>query len=171
MILQDSALRHLAGSVFPDGVHIGPSSVDLTLSASFLQLDPQYGGIHVGKEVRYQKVSPVDGQITIPPHRFYLGSTEEPINLPDTLIGWVCGRSSVGRLGLQVQNAGFIDAGFTGQITLELANQTQFPITLEVGMRICQLVLAWQEKPSEAPYSGKYQYQLGATESRLFQER
>ncbi|MGA1473390.1 MAG: dCTP deaminase, partial [Burkholderiaceae bacterium] len=69
-----------------------------------------------------------------------------------------------------VQNAGFVDAGFCGQITLELANQTQYPITLDIGMRICQVVFAWQEKASENPYDGKYQRQLGATGSRLFQD-
>lgn len=170
MILQDSALKNLAGSVFNPDVHIGPSSIDLTLSTSFLQPDPQYGGIHVSKEVRYQKVFPVDDQITIPPHRFYLASTKEIIRLPDTMVAWVCGRSSVGRIGLQVQNAGFVDAGFCGQITLELANQTHYPITLDIGMRICQVVFAWQEKASEKPYDGKYQRQLGATGSRLFQD-
>jgi dCTP deaminase len=171
LILQDSALRHLEGSVFTKGAHIGPSSVDLTLSSSFLQLDPQYGGIYAGKEVQYRPVPPVvEDRITIPPHRFYLASTQEIIRLPDSLVGWICGRSSVGRIGLQVQNAGFIDAGFQGQITLELANQTHYPITLKIGMRICQLVLARQEKPSEHPYDGKYQRQIGATGSRLFED-
>ena len=38
------------------------------------------------------------------------------------------GRSSIGRSGLQVQNVDFFDAGFHGQITLELENQSGFPI-------------------------------------------
>lgn len=170
VILQDTALKQLAGRVFNADAHIGPSSVDLTLSTSFLQPDPQYGGIHVGKELRYQKIFPTDNQITIPPHRFYLASTKEIVHIPNNMVAWVCGRSSVGRIGLQVQNAGFVDAGFCGQITLELANQTHYPITLDIGMRICQLVLARQEMPSENPYEGKYQRQLGATGSRLFQD-
>jgi len=33
-------------------------------------------------------------------------------------------RSSIGRLGLQEQNAGFIDTVFHGQITLVLKNQS-----------------------------------------------
>jgi len=40
------------------------------------------------------------------------------------MAAYVEGRSSIGRLGLQLQNAGFIYAGFHGQITLELENQS-----------------------------------------------
>jgi dCTP deaminase len=41
---------------------------------------------------------------------------------------YVEGHSSIGHLGLKVQNAGFFDAGFHGQITLKLENQSGFPI-------------------------------------------
>jgi len=44
------------------------------------------------------------------------------------MAAYVEGRSSIGRLGLQVQNAGFIDVGFHGQITLELENQSGYSI-------------------------------------------
>ena len=65
------------------------------------------------------------------------------------------GRSSIGRLGLQVQNAGFIDAGFHGQITLELENQSGFPIVLKKGVRICQIVFVQMSQSAEKLYSGK----------------
>ena len=77
------------------------------------------------------------------------------------------GHSSIGRLGLQVQNAGFIDAGFHGQITLELENQSGFPIVLKKGVRICQIVFVQMSHSAEKPYSGKYDGQSGATASLL----
>jgi dCTP deaminase len=86
------------------------------------------------------------------------------------MAAYVEGRSSIGRLGLQVQNAGFIDAGFEGQITLELENQSPFPIVLQVGVRICQIVFVQMLETAEQPYAGKYLNQRGATPSRLDQD-
>ena len=49
------------------------------------------------------------------------------------------GKSSLGRLGLLIHStAGFIDAGFDGHVTLELANVANLPITLYPGMKIGQ---------------------------------
>ena len=47
------------------------------------------------------------------------------------------GRSSIGHLGLQLQNAGYIGAGFHGQKTIELENQSGYPIIFKKGVRIC----------------------------------
>ena len=77
------------------------------------------------------------------------------------------GRSSTERLGLQVQNAIFLDIGFHGQITLELENQSGFPIVLKKGVRICQIVFVQMSQSAEKPYSGKYGGQSGATASLL----
>ena len=44
------------------------------------------------------------------------------------MAAYVEGRSSIGRLGLQVQNAGFIDAEIHGQITLELEMNPDFQL-------------------------------------------
>ena len=83
------------------------------------------------------------------------------------MAAYVEGRSSIGRLGLQVQNAGYIDAGFHGQITLELENQSGFPIVLKKGVRICQIVFVLMNQSAEKPYSGKCGAQSGATASLL----
>ena len=73
-------------------------------------------------------------------------------------------------MGIQVQNAGFIDAGFRGQITLEIQNQSMFNVRLYSGMRICQLVYCQMTSPCFNPYNGKYQFQKGATFSRIHQD-
>ena len=90
--------------------------------------------------------------------------------MPDHLAAFVAGRSSVGRLGLQIQNAGFVDSGFQGQITLELYNQSEKPILLKAGVRICQIVFFQLDEPTAQPYQGKYQGQEGATGSRLYKD-
>ena len=80
---------------------------------------------------------------------------------------YVEGSSSIGRLGLQEQNAGFIDAGFHGQITLELENQSGFPIVLKKGVRICQIVFVQMKRSAELQYNREYCGQSGSTPSRL----
>ncbi len=78
------------------------------------------------------------------------------------------GRSSLGRLGLFIQNAGWVDPGFHGEITLELFNANRCAIKLQAGRRIGQLVFARMDRAAQNPYRGKYQGQRGATGSRVF---
>ena len=70
------------------------------------------------------------------PGEFVLGSTLEVVTLPDDLAARVEGKSSLGRLGLLTHaTAGFVDPGFSGHVTLELANVATLPIKLYPGMR------------------------------------
>jgi dCTP deaminase len=80
------------------------------------------------------------------------------------------GRSSIGRMGVQIHTAGWIDAGFHGELTLEVVNFNNEPKTFEEGTRFCQLVLIpLDDTPIESYASkddAKYNGQRGATESR-----
>jgi dUTPase len=83
--------------------------------------------------------------------------------------------SSLGRLGLLIHStAGFIDAGFDGHITLELANVASLPITIYPGMKIGQVSFLQMTTPADKPYGSgakgsKYQGQRGPTPSRYFE--
>ncbi|MBF0276281.1 MAG: dCTP deaminase [SAR324 cluster bacterium] len=169
MILSDVDLKKLVEQGYlPPGLNIGPSSVDLTLSNSFSWLMPKEEKIILGNEVSYQSIE--SDTFTIQANQFILASTEEFIRVPDDMAAYVEGRSSVGRLGLQVQNASFIDGGFHGKITLELENQSGYPIELRAGIRICQIVYFNMTTSAESPYHGKYNNQDRATPSRLDQD-
>ncbi len=78
------------------------------------------------------------------------------------------GRSSLGRMGLFIQNAGWVDPGFKGEITLELYNANRCAIELKAGRRVGQLVFAKTDNAALNPYKGKYQGQKGATGSSVF---
>ena len=169
MILSDRELFHISKKgIIPIDSHIGPCSVDLRLSNSFafsnLKKNETY---HLDGGKPYPCRVEEFPSFILKPNQFLLASTIEKVDLPDYLAGMVSGRSSVGRCGLQVQNAGFIDAGFSGQITLELVNQSQNPLRIAAGMRICQLILFHLREPSKFPYSGKYNDQQGATASKI----
>jgi len=109
------------------------------------------------------------------PGEFVLASTYEVVTLPDDVAARLEGKSSLGRLGLLTHStAGFIDAGFSGHVTLELSNVATLPIKLWPGMKIGQLCFFRLSSPAEAPYGSgasgsRYQGQRGPTPSRSFQ--
>jgi len=77
--------------------------------------------------------------------------------------------------GVLVSNtAGFVDAGWDGQLTLELSNVANLPITLYPGMKIGQISFLQMTTEAEHPYGSgevgsKYQHQVGPRPSRYFE--
>ena len=171
MILSDGDIRQrlAQGDLVVDPIdeeQIQPASVDLRLSDHFLKVDEnRLEAIRLEEEVAYEELH--QERIVIPPHSFLLATSLERIRLPDDLTAFVEGRSSIGRIGLFIQNAGGVDPGFEGTLTLELYNANRLPIRLQAGCRICQLVFARMAQAAERPYSGKYQGQHAATGSRV----
>lgn len=109
----------------------------------------------------------------IEPGEFVLGSTLDFVRMPQDLAARVEGKSSLGRLGLAVHiTAGFIDPGFQGQITLELKNLGNDPISLIYGKYIAQLSFYQLSSMATRPYGSSglnshYQNQKGVTDSWL----
>lgn len=116
-------------------------------------------------EITYQSIEA--GHFILKPKQFVLATTMEYFRLPDNLTAFVEGRSSIGRMGLFIQNAGWVDPGFEGEITLELYNASEYEIELIAGRRVGQLVFAQLDRDAQNPYRGKYQGQSGATGSRI----
>jgi dCTP deaminase len=108
------------------------------------------------------------------PSEFVLACTWERIMLPLDLAARLEGKSSLGRLGLLTHStAGWVDPGFTGQLTLELSSAATLPIKLWPGMKIGQLCLFRCSSPAEHPYGSavygsRYQHQRGPTPSRSY---
>jgi dCTP deaminase len=59
--------------------------------------------------------------------------------MPSDLAAYVVGLSSWGRTGLIIATAVGVHPGFTGCLTLELANTGVVPIKLDPGAFVCQL--------------------------------
>lgn len=175
MILSDNTLKAMIKSgelvVSPiDEQSIQPASIDCRLGNHFLIVEQnQMDIITLDSEIKYREIE--SDTITIPPHTFLLATTQEYIELPDNLTSFVEGRSSIGRIGLFIQNAGWVDPGFKGRITLELYNASSLPIKLEAGKRICQLVFCKMDQKADTPYNGKYQGQHKTVGSRVFQDK
>lgn len=148
---------------------IQPASVDIRLGNTFSVVDDTPSNIiTLESQINYKTIT--TDTYLIMPGEFVLATTMEYFELPDNLTAFVEGRSSLGRMGLFIQNAGWVDPGFKGEITLELYNANRCAIELKAGRRIGQLVFAEMDEYAINPYNGKYQGQMGATGSRVFMD-
>ena len=155
---------------------IQPSSIDVRLDKFFRvfdnhkypHIDPAADQSDLTREVEVTS----DETFVLHPGEFVLGSTYEVVSLPDDIAARLEGKSSLGRLGLLTHStAGFIDPGFSGHVTLELANVATLPIKLYPGMKIGQLCFFRLSSPADNPYGSakygsRYQGQRGPTPSR-----
>ena len=155
-----------------DPALVQPNSVDIRLGNHFVWYKP-------GKEVidpynQESVTSDVDevhaDSFILNPGQFILAETQEFIELPDNIVATIEGKSSIARLGVTLhQTGGWIDAGFRGTITLEMANVNSRPVKVYAGMPIGQLVFYTTER-AERPYfkkgDAKYLDQRQATLSR-----
>lgn len=163
-VLNDSTLRRYAssGMVQPfNPQHISPCSVDLTLGNEILveSLDMNTNGW-----VPMDITEPYD----LKPKQFILATTAETIKLPDDVSAQIILRSSAARAGWNHALSGWIDPGWSGQITLELTNQRQLSfLSVQAGQRLVQLVCFKLNQPAAMPYglTGNYQNQVGVTPS------
>lgn len=184
MILSDRSIREAlaAGRIVIDPLDesmIQPSSIDVRVSNLFRVFRNHSAGIIDVKQDMTGLTElieiPEDGVFMLHPGEFVLGSTLERVAVPNDLVARIEGKSSLGRLGLLIHStAGFIDAGFDGHVTLELANVASLPITLYPGMKIGQVSFMQMTTPADKPYGkgargSKYLGQRGPTPSRYFE--
>ena len=104
-----------------------------------------------------------EGEIVLHPNEFMLGSTLEYVGLPNDVMAYVIGKSSLGRVGLVIATATHVAPGFKGTITLELSNLGSVPLVLYPTMLIAQLVFHPLSSPVEQGYSqtGAYACSVG----------
>jgi dCTP deaminase len=161
-----------------DETLVQPSSVDM-------RVDRQFRVFHNARHPYIDVKQPMDDltelvtvegdePFILHPGEFVLGQTLERVSLPDDLVARLEGKSSLGRLGLLIHStAGFVDAGFEGNLTLELSNVANLPITIYHGMPIGQISFMRMDGPVENPYGAreagsKYQGQAEPTASRYY---
>jgi dCTP deaminase len=182
MVLSDRTIREEveAGRIVFDPYDpdlVQPSSVDMRVDRKFRVFhNARYPFIDVRQpmEELTELVEVSDEEpFILHPGEFVLGQTLERVRLPDDVVARLEGKSSLGRLGLLIHStAGFVDAGFEGNLTLELSNVANLPITIYYGMPIGQISFMRMDGPVESPYGSdktgsKYQGQAEPTPSRF----
>jgi dCTP deaminase len=182
MVLSDRSIRRLLeeGRIGIDPYDddlLQPSSVDVRVDRFFRVFhNARYPFIDVKQPMDdLTELVEIDSEpFILHPGEFVLGSTLERIRLPDDLVARLEGKSSLGRLGLLIHStAGFVDSGFSGNLTLELSNVANLPITIYHGMPIGQMSFMRMDGPVETPYgsretASKYQGQAEPTPSRFY---
>ena len=158
---------------------VQPSSVDVRMDRYFRVFEnhryPHIDPAEEQPDLTRLVETPGDEAFILHPGEFVLASTYEVVTLPDDISARLEGKSSIGRLGLLTHStAGFIDAGFSGHVTLELSNVATLPIKLWPGMKIGQLCFFRLTSPAEQPYGSgasgsRYQGQRGPTPSKSYQ--
>lgn len=144
----------------------GPTSVDLRLGTDFqvmrrsniTHLDPMKNPDDLSRQIQHfmepVKVKPTEPFI-LHPGEFALASTLEYVKIPLDLAARLEGRSTWGRLGLQIHaTAGFVDPGFSGALTFELSNVSMVPLPLYPGVRISQICF-FESTNTLLPYAQK----------------
>jgi dCTP deaminase len=182
MILVDWQIRDRIGrgfiSIDPyDPKLVQPNSLDIRLGSHFVWYRPGNGVIDpYNQETVKSEVEETHAEaFVMQPGQFVLAETLECIGLPDNIVATIEGKSSIARLGVTLhQTGGWIDAGFRGTITLEMANVNSRPVKVYAGMPIGQLVFYTTER-AEFPYfkkaDAKYLDQRQATLSRYHENR
>ena len=145
-------------------------------------LNPNSYNVHLSNKLKvYNNNAVLDlktqnncyNEITIPPEGFillpntlYIGATKEVIS-SDKFISAIDGRSSIGRLGMQVHlTAGFGDIGFSGKYTLEIT--VVVPLIVYPNFEVAQVYFEKPDGEVDFLYHGRYQNQEGPTTSKSF---
>jgi dCTP deaminase len=140
---------------------IQPASLDVRLNHDFI-LHPSGERLAVGP----------DGYYVLQPGDCVLASLVERLDMrSDNVAARIEGKSSWARKFLTVHSAGFIDPGFTGDVTLELKNDGKLWLELHPGMLIAQISFHFLSAPAERLYGepglkSHYQGQIGTTEAQ-----
>ncbi len=139
---------------------IGPGSVDLHLGAEFRVFKKLRNACVVEDRVSAEALTELvaEESFTLMPGETVLGITQERIKLPDSICGWLEGRSRFARMGLVIHmTASFVQPGINNRQVLEIGNLAPFPLVLTPGVRICQMILERTE--GKASYQGKFKNQ------------
>lgn len=93
----------------------------------------------------------------LPPLSFGLGVSLELISMPPFIMGLCEGKSTYARCGIII-NVTPIEPGWSGHLTMHIANPTAFPARIYANEGIVQVML-YQLSGNAQPYTGHYQNQ------------
>jgi dCTP deaminase len=128
-----------------DESQLQPASYDVLLGSIFLVVDrARLRPVDLGDTSTFQNLYErvelhPGGCFQLSSKGFVLACTKEIVTIPSDVVGRIEGRSSLARLGLVIEAAGYLDPGYQGSVTMELYNQLPVPIILRPGLSIAQL--------------------------------
>ena len=134
---------------------VDPVNVEKPSETKTIYLKNRDGDI-VEKKVKYWKIYPGE---------FVLAHSLESFNIPNNVTGLLFCKSSYARLGMNMAPT-VLKSGWSGQLVLEIYNQTNMIMTIYEGCGIGTIYFAEHTESSLSPYDGKYQHQEGVVKAR-----
>lgn len=147
----------------PEGVGIDfrlGSLHKIVKGGAFIEADGE-AGLGKRKGVQTELVARVKSQefrqktIALKPGVYYLATTMESVNTPHDLMPVVYPRTSLFRAGVLMLNSK-TDPGYKGQLTFGMVNLSPYPVKLQLGARICNLVF-FKIEGKTVNYRGQHQ--------------
>jgi dCTP deaminase len=94
----------------------------------------------------------------LPAGSFALGTSLELITMPNDVMGLCDGKSTYARCGVII-NVTPIEPGWSGHLTMHIANPSPFPVRIYAGEGIVQIMLYQLSSNVDQAYTGLYQNQ------------
>lgn len=187
MILPDELIHeYAANNVMPyNPANVNPASLDLCLGNTIRVTHPIWDTMTEKEMWRHIQQGTIESlplwdepqtfdTFWLFPRRFVLCHSLEFVKIPTNLASELFSKSSTGRIGLEHLHAGWGDCGWGvktekgSQWTFELHNIAPWPIRLEAGKRLMQMVMLEMVRPPRLDYSvtGRYNGQSGPTPAK-----
>ncbi len=108
-------------------------------------------------EKLYKKVIIEDGIVKLKPHSIILACSCQVVSIPLGYIGFIQTKGSLARHFVMVHMCDAqIEPGFSGKITFEIVNLSDFTIDIAVNSKVSQLFIHKCSMVTNNGYSGKY---------------
>jgi len=148
----------------PNDFDIGCNHISLHLDSKLLKYKSKILDLKSKSEIQTEEIVISEQGYKLKPGEFLIGSTIEKVTIPNGYFGFIQTKGNIARSGIQAHNAdGHIDPGFSGNITLEIKNNSSHSIIIYPNIAFVQIYFFKATSKSIKPYNGKYQNQKGGT--------
>lgn len=147
----------------PEGVGIDfrlGSLHKIVEGGAFIEADGEAGlgkrkGVKTKPVAEFKEGAKSQKTATLKPKEYYLAQTLESVNTPHDLMPVVYPRTSLFRAGILMLNSK-TDPGYKGKLTFGIVNLSPFPVKLQMGARICNMVF-FKIEGGSVSYRGQHQ--------------
>lgn len=135
--------------------------VTMSMGTKVIKYKKTVDTLEYGKKIPDDCINEINllenGSITIPSKTSILASSLEVINMPMGYFGLLQTKGSLARLFVSLHfSDGQIDPGFSGCVTYEIFNGSEFNIVINVGHSVGNLYIFKTSTDKNEPYNGKY---------------
>lgn len=101
-----------------------------------------------------------DRYVILPPNSYILAHSREVFNIPLTVLGLTCTKTTYARAGVVIPVT-LLQSGWSGQLVLEVANNSGLPVKIYIDEGIVSILFFGNLDACDIGYQGAYQNQTG----------